>query len=265
MVNIRRYKPIAPGDWSSLFGSPQLLDGEDAAAYDSLSAQVRAAVKPLDVIEEMFVTDVVSLTWEVQRWRRLKSRLLRARGIEELEAFLGREPDYDNYREEFEFSLSEILEQYVSEEEAEKLAHQCARHQQSAVDEVNQLLADGSQSIDQILDRAQADQAKQIARDYTRNDSSAVKKVNELLASHGVTLDNLLVDGLIANQQECLTMVERIDRLITIAESRRNESLREIDWHRTTLGKALRQTIENIEESGLRVIEEAPAKGKAAR
>jgi hypothetical protein len=114
MVNIRRYKPIAPGDWSSLFGSPQLLDGEDAAAYDSLSAQVRAAVKPLDVIEEMFVTDVVSLTWEVQRWRRLKSRLLRARGIEELEAFLGRELDYDNYREEFEFSLSEILEQYVS-------------------------------------------------------------------------------------------------------------------------------------------------------
>jgi hypothetical protein len=62
---------------------------------------------------------------------------------------LGRELDYDNYREEFEFSLSEILEQYVSEEEAEKLAHQCARHQQSAVDEVNQLLADGSQSIDQ--------------------------------------------------------------------------------------------------------------------
>jgi len=110
-----------------------------------------------------------------------------------------------------------------------------------------------------------AGQAKQIAKDYARNDASAVKEVNELLASRGVTLDNLLVDGLIARNQEYLTVVERIDRLITTAESRRYDSLHEIDGHRRTLGKAVRRTIENIEESEFPVIEEVPARRKAVR
>jgi hypothetical protein len=41
-----------------LFGEPQLLEGEDAAAYDELLARFRAAVKPVDIIEEMFIADV---------------------------------------------------------------------------------------------------------------------------------------------------------------------------------------------------------------
>jgi hypothetical protein len=52
-----------------LFGEPQLLEGEDAAAYDELLARIRAAVKPADIAEEMFIADVVTLEWEVLRWR----------------------------------------------------------------------------------------------------------------------------------------------------------------------------------------------------
>jgi hypothetical protein len=48
-----------------LFGEPQLLEGEDPAAYDELLARFRAAVKPVDIIEEMFIADVVALEWEV--------------------------------------------------------------------------------------------------------------------------------------------------------------------------------------------------------
>ena len=72
----------------ALFGPPPLLEGEDAAAYDELLARFCAAVKPVDIIDEMFVADVVSLEWEVLRWRRLKSSLIRARGLEALEEFL---------------------------------------------------------------------------------------------------------------------------------------------------------------------------------
>jgi len=36
-----------------VFGRPQLLEGEDSAAYDELLARVCAAVKPRDVIYEM--------------------------------------------------------------------------------------------------------------------------------------------------------------------------------------------------------------------
>jgi hypothetical protein len=68
------------------FGEPQLLAGEDAAAYDQLFAHICAAVNPVDIIDEMFIADVVSLEWEVLRWRRLKTCLIRARGLGALES-----------------------------------------------------------------------------------------------------------------------------------------------------------------------------------
>ena len=57
---------------SSLFGPPPLLEGEDPSAYDELLARISGAVKPADVLEEIWVSDVVNLTWEIFRWRRLK-------------------------------------------------------------------------------------------------------------------------------------------------------------------------------------------------
>jgi hypothetical protein len=48
----------------SLFGPPPVLDGEDPAAYDELFGRVSAAVKPIDVIDEMLIDDVVLLQLE---------------------------------------------------------------------------------------------------------------------------------------------------------------------------------------------------------
>ena len=72
----------------ALFGPPLLLEGEDAAAYDVLLARICAAVKPVDIIDEVFINDVVVLQWEVLRWRRLKLSLISARGLEALTRFL---------------------------------------------------------------------------------------------------------------------------------------------------------------------------------
>ena len=52
--------PVRP---LALFGPPLLLEGEDAAAYDELVARMCAAVNPVDVLEEMFVADIVFLQW----------------------------------------------------------------------------------------------------------------------------------------------------------------------------------------------------------
>ena len=93
----------------SLFGPPPILEGEDAAAYDELFGRVCAAVKPADVIDEIFVADVVALEWEVLRWRRLKLSLLRARGLKALEGFLCEELEYDLYRKHFAEELTKIL------------------------------------------------------------------------------------------------------------------------------------------------------------
>ena len=83
--------PSVPGRAQrlALFGPPLLIEGEDAAAYDELLARFCAAVKPVDIIDEMFIADVVSLEWEVLRCRRLKLSLIRARGLEALRRFLG--------------------------------------------------------------------------------------------------------------------------------------------------------------------------------
>jgi hypothetical protein len=78
----------------TLLSSLVLLAGEDDAAYHQLLSRVRTAIKPVDIIEEMFIADVVSLEWEVLRWRRLKSSLMRTRGLEALKQFLCQHLDY---------------------------------------------------------------------------------------------------------------------------------------------------------------------------
>ena len=94
---------------------PNVLEGEDAAAYEELLARFRAAEKPDDIIDEMFIADVVALEWKVLRWRRLKGSLIRARGVKALEDFLYKQLDendenYELYSEQFADRLAEILQ-----------------------------------------------------------------------------------------------------------------------------------------------------------
>ena len=73
-----------------LFAPPPLLEGEDAAAYDELYGRVCAAVKPVDVIDEMLIVDFVVLELDILRWRRWKSNRIRERGLEALNDFCAR-------------------------------------------------------------------------------------------------------------------------------------------------------------------------------
>ena len=128
----------------TLLSSPVLLAGEDAAAYHEFLSRVRTAINPVDIIDEMFIADVVSLEWEVLRWRRLKSNLMQMRGLKALKDFLSRRLDYDQYRKFFEEDLTRILQENLedqTEDVARTLAHECARNKPDAVDNVNQILA----------------------------------------------------------------------------------------------------------------------------
>jgi hypothetical protein len=60
-----------------------------------------------------------------------------------------------------------------------------------------------------------------------------------------------------------LDNIERIDRLTTIAETRRNAMLREIDRRRTVLGEALRRQVQEV-EGEFEVVEKTPAEAKSA-
>jgi hypothetical protein len=59
-----------------LFGPPTLVTGEEPSAYEDLRSRISEAVKPEDFLEEIWVRDVVDLTWDCLRMRRLKAALL---------------------------------------------------------------------------------------------------------------------------------------------------------------------------------------------
>jgi hypothetical protein len=248
----------------ALFGSPVLLAGEDDAAYHELLSRVRTAISPVDIIDEMFIADVVSLEWEVLRWRRLKSSLMRTCGLGALEQFLRKHLDYyDHYQTHFEQGLAEILQDNLaedqSEDDARALAHKCARDEPDADDKVNQILAGINLDMVDVLKSARARKAEELAQEYLQRKPVAIKLIDKLLASAGSSIDALMVQALPME----INKIERIDRLATIAETRRNAMLREIDRRRAVLGEALRPQVQEV-EGEFEVVEKTPAEAKSA-
>jgi len=172
--------PNVPG-WAQglgLFGPPLLLEGEDAAAHDQLLARICAVINPIDIVDEMFIAELVFLEWEVLRWRRLKWSLPRAHGLEALERFLAGQLDYDLYSEQFADDLAEILQDNLPEDQmdsAPALADKCARNEADAVDKVNNILDGSGQHMNDILGHARANKAKELVKEYekTRLDERA--------------------------------------------------------------------------------------------
>jgi hypothetical protein len=247
----------------TLFGSPQLLEGEDAATYHELLGRVCAAVKPVDIIDEMFIADVVSLEWEVLRWRRLKSSLMRTRGLKALKYFLIENLDYDHYRKYFADELTEILQnnltEDLTEDGAQTLAQKCARNDPDADDKVNQILDRINLDMDSILNSAKAREAEELVHDYAQRRPRAIKLIHNILARANSSIEALIAEAL----AEKLDNIERIDRLATIAETRRNAMLREIDRRRAVLGEALRRQVQEV-EGEFKVIEKPSAETKSA-
>lgn len=116
-----------------LFGPPPLLEGEDPAAYDQLHTRITESVKPKDVLEEMWVRDVVDLTWHILRLRRLKAAFLSSVQYQ---------------------GLREILEPLKGVLAASDLANQWNARDPKAIKEINSLL--GSKDLTMDLADAQA-------------------------------------------------------------------------------------------------------------
>jgi hypothetical protein len=114
----------------ALFGPPPLFDEEDTKAYDQLLTQVSTAVAPLDIFEDIWIRDVVDLTLEVQRLRRLTSNLIKA----------------NEYK-----GLSETLAPLLGRSQAETLSEGWAARKPDVVETVNKTLTSAGLSNDTIL------------------------------------------------------------------------------------------------------------------
>ncbi len=141
---------ILPPDLSSIFPSP-LIPGEDAQAYEAFLAQVTTSVKPTDVTEEIWVRDVVDLTWELQRWRRLKANLLAAARKGALERLL-------------EFTEGPRVAMLEEPWWRQELASRWLVQDEDAVAEVEDILNERGLDIHSIMAQALSDKLKQIER-----------------------------------------------------------------------------------------------------
>jgi hypothetical protein len=247
-----------------LFGQPPILEGEDAAAYDELVARFCAAIKPDDIIDEMYVADVVLSEWEVLRWHRLKRTLMQATALKALERFLIEqlESNYALYAEHFESHLAQIFQNNNlpkdQADSAEMLAAECAPNTAEADEKLDKLLRSIGLDTSAVLRDARARKAKELVQQYVRREPDAVTLIDEVLTAAGTSMDSFMAEAL----TEKLDYIERIDRLTGIAEDRRNTSLIEIERRRAVLGTTLRRSVQEIEDAEFEVIEETPAKGK---
>jgi hypothetical protein len=254
-------RAIIPRRRSALFGSPLLLKGEDAAAYERLVAGIHAAVKPVDTLDEMLVADVVQLEWQVLRWRRWKFALLRRCQCDAVKEVLERQLNYDQYAENFAKDLSRILKDYLPRGQAdiaEQLAQACAGNDPRAENKVERILQQNTilHTKQGILHGARAGKAEKLAQKYVRGEPEAVKLVDEILAGASVDIDDLTAEKVCKRFAD----IEQIDRRATIAETRRNSSLREIDRRRPFLGETLRRSVKEVEDAEFEVVETTRAK-----
>ena len=211
------------------------------------------------------IADVVFLEWEILRFHRLKANLTNATIHKALEELLPDLLDHELCSEELEEAVIEFLQKknLIGDKEKhyfQKLARRCARNEADAIEEFYQLLDGTGLDIRNFRAVAEVQKAKKLARAYGRREPAAIEQVNELLAAKDRSMQDLISKGL----TETIGKIERIDRLITIAESRRNASLREIDRRRAVLGATLRRSVQEIEDGEFEVIETAPAKRKNA-
>jgi hypothetical protein len=121
--------PVPIERWGS-FGPPPLFDGENTQSYDELLARISAAVKPADILEEIWVRDIVDLAWEALRLRKLKASLMTA----------------TSYR-----GLEEVLKPLVGFLQWEDLEKAWAARDKDAIKQVDELLASAGLTMNAVM------------------------------------------------------------------------------------------------------------------
>jgi hypothetical protein len=81
---------VMPGEFDSLSPPPLLLPGEDPERYRTLRQAIFDDLAPQSAIEWLLAIDVAELSWEMQRYRMLRHKLLGIYRQKAIEASLRR-------------------------------------------------------------------------------------------------------------------------------------------------------------------------------
>jgi hypothetical protein len=220
------------------FGRPPLIPGEDLAAYNSLLLDICERVQTADVLERIFVRDIVDLQWEVLRLRRLKASFMAIK-----------------VREAVEAALEPLMEQGEDGQEDDEQTEQGEEGEEQAdqADQADQEEGEQTKQAEEGAEQADEDDEPQelsVIDAWALRDPGAIDEVNKLLASQGLTVETVSASSLCEN----LDTVNVVDSMIAEAERRRNDALRELERHRTSFARALDRAITQVDDVEYQVI-----------
>lgn|SRR5262245_10837507 len=145
----------------AIFGPPALLAGEDSVAYDDLLARVSGHLKPTDIVEEIWVREIVDHIWENLRHRRHQTAFIQAAVLQRLEKVLPRVSQPASRG-------GSLVERMHAAEEALKapaeLVSQLSAGEPAAIRRVNELLESIGLTIDSVVAQAVSHELDKIER-----------------------------------------------------------------------------------------------------
>ena len=143
-------------------GAPILLDGESLETHAGIAQSLREQIQPRDVIEEIYLNDLVDAQCEKLRWRRAKINLLRSSAKKGVRTLIAPLLDTDPLEMAF---MEKPLERFVKGwirrdpgalEEVQQLLKK-AGHDDAAITAQTLLeLIDEVEAIDKLISRAEA-------------------------------------------------------------------------------------------------------------
>lgn len=173
--------PAIPAHLDFLFSDRPLLPGDDPDQYEALLRSIVQQIRPVDVIEAIWVKDITNLIWEANRIRRWRRQIL-------IQAQL-----------------------------------------QAAED----LIRPALQSTDPYgVSYDAASSPDSLAAGWVAGRKGPQIRVDDLLEKRGLTAENVTAHGFQLN----LPSIERIDRMASLADQRRDALLREIERKRENFG-----------------------------
>jgi hypothetical protein len=140
VLNVRESREQRAAQWERrlwIFGKAPLLPGEDDVAYYNLYEKIYYDAGLKDVFCEFWIADINNLTWEIKRYRSMKAEILKRYTSEAIAMELFKLSDGDDHSD---------------------LVMKAAQGEETAIKQVEEVLATVNLSIDWLMAKVQFDQ-----------------------------------------------------------------------------------------------------------
>lgn len=101
------------------------------------------------------------------------------------------------------------------------------------------------QGLKIVLETLSPAEADELTSSWSVRDDEALQKIEEVLKTGHLSMDAVKAQTLVV----IINDIERIDRMITASEMRRNVALRELERHRSVLARAMREATNVVEDA----------------